>query len=426
MKKLILILALALTSSGIIATPAHANTTATPVGVPGPIQMCAESPIPPCFKSLAIKGAGLVEWTTLSNYVPDADNAESIKKFVFETSGTGYSPAAGFGSKVLLSGYGLTTSNHDYSIFVESSDGTSQVEAYGTYYKFLDPSTEIKLVLDTGSIDTSQFVSVNRSFGSSREYSGTQLTLTGKVGRTTHGADFNGPANQVRSGVIQFSGYSNTKFPGLTFDTDASGFSAPFISDSIWNGIRIDASAVHFLTDGVTLNSGYYSSVMPASFLSFYGASQELILSGGISVVADYGGMTVPLTSSLTAEPNGAVRITASGFHYSTPTIITSFNGRPQSANVGAAVKKGKKLTLPLKSTQGIATSWKSNSPKICKVTSTKKTTKKKVGKKTVKTVTITRWQVQGKKKGTCTVVGTNAGNGTFGPASISKSITVR
>ena len=120
------------------------------------------------------------------------------------------------------------------------------------------------------------------------------------------------------------------------------------------------------------------------------------------------------------------MKIASVGLHYSAPTMGTKFTGIPQTATVGAAVKKGKKVTLPLKSTQGIATSWKSTSPKTCKVIATKKTTKKKVGKKIVKTVKITKWQVQGKKKGTCTVVGTNAGNGTFGPASISKTIAVR
>ena len=186
------------------------------------------------------------------------------------------------------------------------------------------------------------------------------------------------------------------------------------------------AAAPHFLTDGTTLNTGYYSAVVPASFISGFGLTQEMVVASGASVVADYAGVITPLISSVTAEADGAVRITADGFSYSQPTITTSFNGRPQTATVGAAVKKGKKLTLPLKTTQGIATSWKSSTPKVCKVTSTKKTTKKKVGKKTVKTVTITKWQVQGKKKGTCTVVGTNGGNGTFGPASISKSIRVR
>jgi predicted secreted protein len=213
----------------------------------------------------------------------------------------------------------------------------------------------------------------------------------------------------------------------MSIDTNAQEYSAPYVLEVLGvPSIHYLVAAPHLLTDGATLNSGYYSSVLPANFLQFYGLTQESVIQNNVELTANYIGSTEILNSVVTAEPNGAVRITAEVFHYSKPTLITKFRGLPQSAKVGSAVKKGKRLTLPLKSTQGIATSWKSSSPNVCKVTSTKKTTKKKVGKKTVKTVTITKWQVQGRKKGTCTVVGTNAGNGTFGPASISKSIVVR
>lgn len=425
MKRLIWVITLALTSSGIIATPALANG--------GPISMCSESAAAPCIESFAFRGAGVSDWTTISAFTAGTDTTVNLKTYVFDTAGTAYSPSAGFGTQIKVSAYGLNPTNANYTVTVNSNNGTSQAEASGDHYKHLDPSTEVRVSINAGSFDTRNYISVNLSRGSSREFltsgASNTLRLSGKVTRRTSGEDLNGPARRMESGVIEFRGSASDSlgvFSGISIDSDAQTGSAPFFQGDPSSGFKFMAAAPHFLTDGATLNTGYYSAVVPASFISGFGLTQQMVLTSGASVVADYAGIVTPLTSSVTAEADGAVRITADGFSYSQPTITTAFNGRPQTANVGATVKKGKKLTLPLKSTQGIATSWKSTSPKICKVTSTKKTTKKKIGKKTVKTVTISKWQVQGKKKGTCTVVGTNAGNGTFGPASISKSIRVR
>jgi hypothetical protein len=424
MKKFAISLSVALMASFTVAAPARAND--------GPIPMCAESNGAPCIESLAFKGAGVSDWTTISTFTV-GDSSEYRKSYVFDTSGTGYSPAAGFGTQIKVSAYGLNPTNANYTVNVNSNNGTSETEAKGDHFKYLDPSTEVRVTINAGVFDTRNYISVNLARGSIREYlsSGGNniLRLSGKVTRRATGDDWNGSARRMESGVLELRGTapsSNGMFNGISIDSDAQTGSTPFFQGDPSTGFKFMAAAPHFLTDGTTLNTGYYSAVVPASFISGFGLTQEMVVSSGASVVADYGGAITALVSSVTAEADGAVRITADGFSYSQPTITTSFNGRPQTATVGAEVKKGKKLTLPLKSFQGIATSWKSNSPKICKVTATKKTTKKKVGKKTVKTVTITKWQVQGKKKGTCTVVGTNAGNGSFGPANISKSISVQ
>jgi hypothetical protein len=424
MKRLILVIALALTSSGIIATPALANG--------GPMSMCSESAAAPCIESFAFRGAGVSDWTTISAFTAGTDTTVNLKTYVFDTAGTAYSPSAGFGTQIKVSAYGLNPTNANYTVTVNSNNGTSQAEAKGDHFKHLDPSTEVRVAINAGAFDTRSYISVNMSRGSTREYSvvggNNILRLSGKVTRRTSGDDWNGSARRMESGVIEFRGTAPglvATFNGISIDSDAQSGSTPFFQGDPSSGFKFTAAAPHFLTDGTTLNTGYYSAVVPASFISGYGLTQEMVVASGASVIADYAGTVTPLTSSVTAEADGAVRITADGFSYSQPTLTTSFNGRPQTANVGAAIKKGKKLTLPIKTTQGITTSWKSTSPKICKVTSTKKTTNKKVGKKTVKTVTITKWQVQGKKKGTCTVVGTNSGNSSFGPANISKTISV-
>ena len=425
MKKLILALALALISSGIMATPALANG--------GPMPMCSESATAPCIESFAFRGAGVSDWTTISAFTAGSDTTANLRTYVFDTSGTAYSPAAGFGTQIKVSAYGLNLTNANYTVTVNSNNGTTQNEANGDHFKHLDPSTEVRVSINAGAFDTRRYISVNLSRGSTREFSTSNgnniLRLSAKVTRRTSGDNWNGPARRMESGVFELRGTAPDSvgmFSGISIDSDAQTGSAPFFQGDPSSGFKFMAAAPHFLTDGTTLNTGYYSAVVPASFIAGFGLTQDMVVSSGASVVADYAGALTQLVSSVTPEAEGAVRITADGFSYSQPTITTTFNGRPQSANVGSSVKKGKKATLPLKSTQGIATSWKSTSPKTCKVIATKKTTKKKVGKKIVKTVKITKWQVQGKKKGTCTVVGTNAGNGTFGPASISKTIRVR
>jgi hypothetical protein len=63
-----------------------------------------------------------------------------------------------------------------------------------------------------------------------------------------------------------------------------------------------------------------------------------------------------------------------------------------------------------------------------CKVKPVVKTTKTKVGKKTVKTKTTTAYTVtMGKKKGsTCTITQANAGDATYAPLNSVSAVTIK
>jgi hypothetical protein len=403
--------------------------------------LCSTNNTVPCFESISIKGGGLGDWVTLSNPTSELSGIE------FDLAGTGYSPGSGYGSNIKVAGRGFTNStNYGYTIDITSENGTVRNDQFGTYTKHLDPTTQIRIVLNTKANNISNYSSFNLSGGSERLLSTSGLdkiaTFTAKVTHQTGSnsgnmGDWNAPASNVFDGVLTLRGsvapidsMSGLRvYDGMQIDSNGSTVSSPYRTNfEYFDGFKVMLKAPHTLTDGATINSAYYSVVIPKVFLESAGLTQQNVLAMGIDLSADYSTGAAPsiVASTVTAAPDGAVRVVANGMHYSTPIMETRFKGLPQTAKVGAAVKKGKKLTLPLKSTQGIATSWKSTSPKTCKVIATKTTTKKKVGKKIVKTVKITKWQVQGKKKGTCTVVGTNAGNGTFGPASISKTIAVR
>ena len=448
MKKFAVALAFVLVGSLFMAAPAKAVGSKT-------LPLCSTDSSKACIQSFSIRGAGISDWVEIPNPTTTTDYV-GIRHF-YNAAGTAYSPDAGYGTTVEVAGDAFTGGNN-YGIYISSSNGTTETQANGPYEKHLDPRTEVRVVLNTKSTSTQSMISMNISNGSERIHtvSGSDniVTITAKVARQTSvnsmnsaPGDFsywNGPASQVRDGILELRGTAVNAdalsgkriYDGMSVDTNASSANSPFViaqflpetNQVYYDSFKVLLKAPHTLTDGVTVNTGHYSATIPSTFLEMMGMTQEQVLAAGASLTADYTlgqGAETPMQSILEAAPNGAVKLTAVGLHYSTPDMKTKFKSLPQTANVGAAVKKGKKLVLPLKTTQGIATSWKSTSPKICKVTSTKKTTKKKVGKKTVKTVTITKWQVQGKKKGTCTVVGTNSGNSSFGPANISKTIAV-
>lgn len=95
-------------------------------------------------------------------------------------------------------------------------------------------------------------------------------------------------------------------------------------------------------------------------------------------------------------------------------------------ATVSATIKPKKKVKIGAKSSVGL--------PEIvtvtggCKVKPVVKTTKTKVGKKTVKTKTTTAYTVtMGKKKGTtCTITQANAGDATYAPLNSVSAVTIK
>jgi hypothetical protein len=93
------------------------------------------------------------------------------------------------------------------------------------------------------------------------------------------------------------------------------------------------------------------------------------------------------------------------------------------AASVPSTLKSKKKVTIPVTNSAGLTVKVTSSG---CKTTPVVKTTKKKVGKKTVTTKTTTGFAVtMGKKGSTCTVTQSNAGDATYNPLNAVTAIRV-
>jgi hypothetical protein len=102
-------------------------------------------------------------------------------------------------------------------------------------------------------------------------------------------------------------------------------------------------------------------------------------------------------TPSATATPTPTPSATA------TPTQVTL--AKQTVGSVATSLKVGKSLTLPAKSTAGIAIKWVSTTKTVCTVSGSK---------------------VTAKKKGSCSVTGTNTGNATNSALAVKKKITIK
>lgn len=88
-----------------------------------------------------------------------------------------------------------------------------------------------------------------------------------------------------------------------------------------------------------------------------------------------------------------------------TPMVISAPLAKQSVATVASSVIVGKSITLPAKSSSGIVIKWVSNTKTTCTISSNKLT---------------------GKKKGSCSVTGTNAGDSKNLALSITKKITIK
>ena len=102
-------------------------------------------------------------------------------------------------------------------------------------------------------------------------------------------------------------------------------------------------------------------------------------------------------TPSATATPTPTPSATA------TPTQVTL--AKQSVGSVATSLKVGKSLTLPAKSSAGIAIKWVSTTKTVCTVSGSK---------------------VTAKKKGSCSVIGTNAGDAKNTALSVKKKITIK
>ncbi len=109
-----------------------------------------------------------------------------------------------------------------------------------------------------------------------------------------------------------------------------------------------------------------------------------------------------------------------------TPAATTPLTAQTAPATVPATIKPKKKLKITAKSSAGLPVTVTVAGG--CKVKPVVKTTKTKVGKKTVKTKTTTAYTVtMGKKKGaTCTITQANAGDATYAPLNSVSTVTLK
>jgi hypothetical protein len=108
-------------------------------------------------------------------------------------------------------------------------------------------------------------------------------------------------------------------------------------------------------------------------------------------------------TVTPTPTPTPTVTPTPTASATATPTQVTL--AKQTVGSVATSLKVGKSLTLPAKSTAGIAIKWVSTTKTTCTVSGSK---------------------VTAKKKGSCSVTGTNAGDAKNSALSVTKKITIK
>jgi len=89
--------------------------------------------------------------------------------------------------------------------------------------------------------------------------------------------------------------------------------------------IQIGVDANHLKADG-SLYEGYFSAVISPFALQGFDVSPDLVLRGGLKVLRSENGKNSELASTSEIQPDGSVRITATGFHYSGGTISVKRN----------------------------------------------------------------------------------------------------
>jgi hypothetical protein len=106
--------------------------------------------------------------------------------------------------------------------------------------------------------------------------------------------------------------------------------------------IQIGVAANHLRADG-SLYEGYFSAVVSPVALQGFNVSPELVLRGGLRVIRAVNGKTSDLASTSEIQPDGSIRITATGFHYSSGTITVRKNNKlslpPGKTTISSSVK---------------------------------------------------------------------------------------
>jgi hypothetical protein len=134
-----------------------------------------------------------------------------------------------------------------------------------------------------------------------------------------------------------------------TFTVAENGFghSVPSLKN---NELDLKVGAPHFRPDGVTKHIGYYSAEIPLETARcLWGNDAANVSRFTIEVFETATGKEKPATSSIKVE-DGAIKINASGFTFSEPTIRVKYQETPASAKTSstsrAAKPKGVKVSL--------------------------------------------------------------------------------
>ena len=114
---------------------------------------------------------------------------------------------------------------------------------------------------------------------------------------------------------------------------------------------------------------------------------------------------TPSATPSPTPTPSATPSPTPTPTQTQTPVVISAPLTSQTISSVASSLKLGKSLTLPAKSAAGIAIKWVSTTKTTCTVSGNK---------------------VTAKKKGSCSVTGTNAGDAKNSALSVTKKITIK
>ena len=204
--------------------------------------------------------------------------------------------------------------------------------------------------------------------------------------------------------ALKFLNDSNAELVNVVANGSCgSGFNLEQKFGMLYPEIHYTTIGPHFLADGTTLNIGYFEATLSPDFLSQRMLiTQEQALNGGLAISAAYTSSTEsPVTHTVTALPDGGVRLVAEGFHFSAPTMkIKRTVGKVslRSKLKAKQIAEAAGMQVPTKAKVSLKVSKASSRAKICKVSGGKLVTLKKPGNCLV-TVKVQPARVKGKKQ---------------------------
>jgi len=145
----------------------------------------------------------------------------------------------------------------------------------------------------------------------------------------------------VDMSTISIPGNFADKVQGGLVATDAQAFAPPrytAASDGNPGKLKITVAAPHFETDGSTVNSGFYTAIIPSGITTSWGVQPS-------QLTASFGGQSLPASISL--RESGAIKVDTD-IHYSSGTVEISGDTSKPVADAGSdtTVSLGSSFTL--------------------------------------------------------------------------------